>query len=357
MKTYIKFLINLFNISFLRIFFIFFGVILLTNILEQAEFFKNSDLSFTYQVFLAFLNSPSILFEILPFIFLISTQVFFINLINNNELEIFKYNGLSNQKILKIISVYSFLLGVIFVIFFYNMSAFMKNSYLLIKNKYADDGKYLAVINKNGLWIKDEIGDQINIINASKIKNEFLLNVSISQFSKNFEIIRTIQTKKVNISKIEWIILSPTISKDNIITTKDEIKMRSNFDLEKINSLFSNMSSLGIMDLLKLRKNYKSLNYSIVSIDAQLYKIISYPLYLTLMTMFSAVIMYSIGYQKRTIYKIILGIFISVIVYYINYFFNILGTSERIPVILSIILPLIILSIINMISIIKLNEK
>ena len=98
MKTYVKFLLNLFSISFLKIFFIFFGVVLLTNILEQAEFFKNSDLSFSYQVFLAFLNSPSVLFEILPFIFLISTQIFFIGLINKNELEIFKYSGLNNLK-------------------------------------------------------------------------------------------------------------------------------------------------------------------------------------------------------------------------------------------------------------------
>jgi len=357
MKTYIKFLLNLFTTSFLKIFFIFFGVVLLTNILEQADYFKDSDLSFTYQFFLAFLNSPSVLFEILPFIFLISTQIFFIGLINKNELEIFKYSGLNNHKILKIISLYSFFLGLLFVIFFYNLSAFMKNSYLLIKNRYADDGKYLAVITKNGLWIKDEIDNQINIINANKIKNEFLLNVSISQFSKDFEIIRTIQSAKVNISKASWIILNPIISKDNIIKIENKIKMKSNFDLEKINSLFSNMSSLGIMDLLNLRKNYKLLNYSIVSIDAQLYKIISYPVYLTLMTIFSAVIMYGIGYQKKSIYKITLGIFVSVIVYYINYFFNVLGTSERIPIILSVILPLIILSIINMISIIKLNDK
>ena len=357
MKNYIKFLLNLFNISFLKIFFIFFGVALLINILEQAEFFKNSDLNFTYQVFLAFLNSPSVLFEILPFIFLISTQVFFINLINKNELEIFKYNGLNNQKILKIISLYSFLLGVIFVIFFYNMSAFMKNSYLLIKNKYSDDGKYLAVINKNGLWIKDEIDNQINIINASKIENEFLLNVSISQFSKNFEIIRTIQSEKANISKINWTILAPTISKDNVITTKNKIIMRSNFDLKKINSLFSNMSSLGIMDLLKLRKNYKSLNYSLIEIDSHFNKIISYPIYLTLITILTSIIMFNISYQKSSLFRIVLGIFLSVVIYYISNFFNVLGTSEKIPLFLSIWLPLIILSIINIIFILRLNEK
>ena len=71
--------------------------------LEQAEFFKDVDLSFFYLIFLSFLNTPSIIFEILPFIFLLSTQIFFINLIGKNELEIFKYSGLNNFKIIKII--------------------------------------------------------------------------------------------------------------------------------------------------------------------------------------------------------------------------------------------------------------
>ena len=77
MKIYIKFLINLFNISFFKVFSIFFIVILLTNILEQIDFFKNIDINFFYLVFLSFLNSPSILFEILPFIFFIINAGFF----------------------------------------------------------------------------------------------------------------------------------------------------------------------------------------------------------------------------------------------------------------------------------------
>ena len=87
MKTYIKFLINLFNISFLKIFIIFFFIILISNVLEQVEFFKDVNLSFLYLLFLSFLNTPSVLFEILPFIFLLSTQIFFINLIDKKELK------------------------------------------------------------------------------------------------------------------------------------------------------------------------------------------------------------------------------------------------------------------------------
>tara|TARA_B100000787_G_scaffold169585_1_gene161231 strand:- start:1045 stop:2118 length:1074 start_codon:yes stop_codon:yes gene_type:complete len=357
MKTYIKFLINLFNNSFLKVFIIFFIIILITNVLEQIEFFKDININFFYLIFLSLLNTPPIIFDILPFIFLLSTQVFFIYLIDKNELEIFKYSGLHNLKIIKIISIHSFILGLIFIVIFYNFSSILKNSYLLIKNKYSDDNKYLAVITENGLWVKDEINGVINVVNASKVNNEFLLNVSISQFNKNFEFIRIIQSDKVNISSKNWKVIEPKILINNVVTRPNQLIIQSNFDLKKINSLFSNLSSLSMADLFKLRKNYKSLNYSVIDIDSHLFKIFSYPVYLTLITIFSAIIMFSIEYRKNSFFKIILGIFLSVIIYYINYFFNVLGTNEKIPLILSIFLPLIILSIINFTSIIRLNEK
>ena len=357
MKTYVKFLINLFNISFLKVFFTFFIIILITNVLEQIDFFKNIDLNFFYLIFLSFLNTPSILFEILPFIFLLSTQILFINLIDRKELEIFKYTGLNNLMIIKIISLYSFVLGLILIVIFYNGSAQLKNSYLLIKNKYSDNNKYLAVITENGLWIKDEIANKINIINAKRVDNAFLLEVSITQFDKNFELLKIIQSSKVDISSYKWKIFDPLIVKNNQKIILNETSLQSNFDLKKINSLFSNLSSLTMFELFTLRKSYKSLNYSLIDIDSHLYKIISYPVYLTLITIFSAIIMFNIGYQKNSLFNITMGVFLSVIIYYINNFLNILGTNGKIPLIISIFMPLILLLIINFISIIKLNEK
>ena len=357
MKTYIKFLINLFNNSFFKVFTIFFIIIFILNIFEQTEFFKVENLNFFYLIFLSFLNTPSIVFEILPFIFLLTTQLFFIYLIEKNELGIFKYNGLDNIKIIKILGIYSFILGLIFIIIFYNISSVLKNSFLLIKNSYTNDDKYLAVITENGLWIKDQINNNINIINANKVDNEFLVDVSITQFNKDFKILRIIKSDKVDISSYEWIVIKPKILENDESSFQDQIKLMSNFDLKKINSLFSNLYSLSIIDLIKLKKSYKSLNYSLIDLNSHLYKIIIYPVYLSLITIFAAIIMLNIGYGKNTFFTITYGIFLSVIIYYINYFFNILGTNERIPLFLSIILPLIILSIINFTSIIKLNEK
>ena len=147
------------------------------------------------------------------------------------------------------------------------------------------------------------------------------------------------------------------VSKKNSQSTLSKIILESNFDIKRINSLFSNLSSLSIIDLINLRNSYVSLNYSVTDIDSHLLKIATYPIYLTLVTIFSAIIMFNIGYQKNTFFKIMIGILLSVVIYYINNFLSVLGTNEKIPLVLSIFLPLILLSILNFISIIKLNEK
>ena len=357
MKVYIKFLIYLFNNAFLKVFSTFFIIVLITNILEQIDFFKDTNISFYDLIFLSFLNTPSIIFEILPFIFLLTTQVFFIYLIDKKELEIFKYRGLNNLTIIRIVSLYTFIIGIVMIIFFYNASAVMKNSYLLIKNKYSTDNKYLAVITDNGLWIKDEVENKINIINAIKMDNEFLLDVSITQLNKDFEVLNVILSKKVDISSFKWKIFKASILKGNQENILNDVEFESNFDLQKINSLFSNLSSLTIVELFVLKNSYKNLNYALVDIDSHMYRIASYPIYLTLITIFSAIIMFNIGFQKNSFFNITLGIFLSVIIYYINYFLNILGTNEKIPLMLSIFMPLIILTIINFTYIIKINDK
>ena len=69
--------------------------------------------------------------------------------------------------------------------------------------------------NENGIWIKDEINDEIFIINGSTKKNNYLENVFITKFNKNFDIIENIFSAKVDISSNNWILEKPTLFKNN----------------------------------------------------------------------------------------------------------------------------------------------
>ena len=99
MNTYTKFLVKTYTISFLNVFFIFFCLIYVLNLLTELEFFKQIEVNTYFPLYLSFLNTPMFVFEMFPFIFLISTQFFFNTLYTDNEMNIFKYSGLKNTRI------------------------------------------------------------------------------------------------------------------------------------------------------------------------------------------------------------------------------------------------------------------
>ena len=357
MKTYIKFLSKTYLSSFFYVLLIMFSLIFILNLLSELDFFKDINVNSYFPIYLSLLNSPTFIFEMFPFIFLISTQLFFITLFNNNQLSIFKYSGLKNSKILIIISFMSFILGILIITLFYSFSSSLKNFYLDLKTNYTSDGKYLAVITKNGLWIKDVVDDKILIINSVKIDQNYLVDAYISEFNKNFEIKRNIVSPKIDISDKKWIIYEAKVFDRNTKQKFEIVEMTTNFDYLVIQNLFSNLSSLSILELLELRKNYKSLNYSLIEIDIQLLKLISFPIYLMLMTIFSSVIMMSTKELKSSIIKISIGLFFSVIIYYLFNFFNVLGKTEKINIFISVLLPIILLTVVNSLMIRRFNEK
>ena len=240
---------------------------------------------------------------------------------------------------------------------FYNLSSNLKNIYLDLKNNYTSDDKYLAVITNNGLWIKDNIDGQINIINASKIDGEFLVEASITKLDNNFNVIEHIEADKIDISSDNWKIFNPKIFSTNKKDELNLINFKSNFDYERIQSLFSNLSSLSILELYKLKKNYNLLNLSTTEIRLQIQKILSFPFYLCLMSILASVIMFNFKIQKSNTLKISFGLFLSVLIYYINNFLHVLGKTEKINIILSIWVPILILIMINFIYALKINEK
>ncbi len=357
MKVYIRFLTNIFLKSFVYVTLIFTSLVFILNLLSELDFFKEIKVDSHFTLFLTALNTPSMIFEMFPFIFLICTQLFFIKLFDNKEIDIFKYTGLKNSKIFTIIGILSLLAGIFATIIFYNFSSNLKSFYLELKSQYTTDGKYLAVITKNGLWIKDKVDEKILIINSSKIDQNYLIGNFITEFDNNFKSIRNIKSDKIDITNSKWIINNAKIYKKNNYETVDKITIQTNFDYKRIQSLYSNLSALSILELYELRKNYIRLNYSVTEVNLQILKLISFPLYLLMMVIFSGCLMLRIKFLDSSTFKISIGLFFSVIIYYINNFFYVLGSTERLSLLIAVFLPIFLLIITNSLLLNKINEK
>ncbi len=357
MRVYIKFITITFFKSLIFVLLIMSSLVFILNLLSELEFFKNENVDLSFTFFLSLINSPILIFDLFPFIILITIQLFFIKFFENKEIEIFKYSGLKNSRIIYILSILSIITGIFIITVFYNLSSNLKNIYLEFKSNYTTDGKYLAVITKNGLWIKDKIGKKIIITNASAINQNFLENIFITEFDEDYNVIQNIKSDKIDISNRQWKIIDAKIFQENNQIKKEILFLKTNFDLKRIQSLYSNLSALSVMELYELRDNYKKLNSSTIEVDMYLLKLISYPIYLLLIALFSSVIMLNIKHINGVTFKILIGLFFSVIIYYLNNFSYVLGSTERISIFFSIFLPLLILLSINCTMLYKINEK
>ena len=280
MQTYIKFITLTYLKAFTYVFLIMFGLVFILNILGELDFFSKINVRAFFPAYLSLINAPSLIFEMLPFIFLLSTQLFFINIFKDNQINIFKYNGIRNTKIILLLGCITFVMSILLVTLFYNASSNLKSFYLELKSNYTTDGKYLAVITKNSLWIKDKVENQSLIIKATKMNANYLNDSFISIFDDNYNIIRNIKSDKIDISSNEWKIYDARVFTNNDINNIDYLTLKTNFDYELIQNLFSNLSSLSIMELFELRNNYNLLNYSTTEINVQIQKLFSYPVLL-----------------------------------------------------------------------------
>ena len=295
LKTYQKYLIKNFISKFFLITLIFFSLTIILGSLEEVSFVKKLDVNFLYPYYLTLLNAPITLFEIFPFILLLTTQFLFYEMYKKDELNMLKVSGLTNLSLIKIKFLISILIGIFNVIFFYNIASNLKFHYSNLKNNLSNDNKYLAMVTKSGLWIKDEIDGKKLIIKSRFINNDTLSKTIINEFDENFELISVIQSNKIDIKNNNWIIHNPIITKDNISSSyKGTIIMATNFNYEKITKLFSNISTLDIKKLFNLKNDYEKLGYSSNEILIHLLELSTVPIFYGILVTLASILMFNL---------------------------------------------------------------
>ena len=358
LKKYHSYIVKVFLNNLIIVSVVFLCLSFFLNIFEEIKFFEYIKVSIVIPIVLTLLNIPTVFFELLPFVFLLSAMFFFIYLYDKNELNILKNNGINNFKIITILSLTTFLAGLVIILFYYTVSSNLKNTYLNLKNKYSSKNEYLAVVNENGLWLKEDLGNFINIINAKSFKDNEIQNITVTHLDKNYNTIETIISDKANILSNQWNMKNVKIYNPLEIEKEyDEYKYYSSFNSEIISNLFSNLNSLNILQLHNQIKNYNSLGYSATDVKIHLNKIYSLPIYIVLMAIIGCLVMLKFHFIRTKFFILIIGVFLSVVVYYINYFSKLFGSNETLPVELSIWLPQVILVLVCFLGLIKINEQ
>ena len=339
---------------------IFFSLGLIMNLFEEINFFKDIDGKIYIPLLLSLLIVPSLLYNMMPFIILISGIWFFLKIKKSDEVTAMKISGMSNFSIILIPSIISVILGIIFITSINPITSALLQKYEIIKSGYEKDKDYLAAITKNGIWIKEKNNYRNNIIRSSHLENNDLINVTIYEFDKNNNFLKRIEAKSADITSLNWSLKEVKIidSEGKVLSDKlANISYASIYDINKIKSLYSDLDTVSFWQIENEIKLLEERGYSTKEMETKLQKSLSFPFFLLAMVFLSGIFTLATNSKESNFTYVFFTIITCVIIYFFNDFSAALGKTETLSVEVAVWMPIIIIFIFNAVGVIYANQK
>ena len=136
-----------------------------------------------------------------------------------------------------------------------------------------------------------------------------------------------------------------------------EYKINSIYDFEKINSLFKNFDTMSFLDLALNYKNLLNNGYSKPFLNQSLHTMLSISFLFFLMTGLASILTMNTLKRSDNIRYIIIGLLVSVVIFYFKDLSLALGQTNRIPLIFICLGSSDSLVAFTSIGVIQINEK
>tara|TARA_Y100000590_G_C15738483_1_gene1019408 strand:- start:2958 stop:4049 length:1092 start_codon:yes stop_codon:yes gene_type:complete len=338
----------------------FFCLGFIIGIFEEINFFKDYDVSINIPIFLSLLFVPSLLYNMFPFVILFSGIWFFLKLKKTDEIIAVKVSGVSNFSVILIPGILSIILGIFFVTSINPITSLMIEKYESIKGSYERDQDYLAAITVNGIWIKEKNSEKNNIIRASNLRENYLVNLTIYEFDSGEDFVRRIEAKSADITSLKWKLEQVEIIDSEgkkLSSNVDNIFYNSMYDIKKIKSLYSNLDTISFWNLNDEIELLEERGYSTSEMRAKFQRSLAFPLFLLSMVLLSGVFTLGLYFKENNWTYVFVAVITSVLIFYFNDFSAALGKTGKLPIEVSVWMPVFIIFIFSTVGLIHANQK
>ena len=339
---------------------IFFCLGFIMNIFEEINFFKDFNVAIITPIILSLLFVPSLLNYFFPFVILLSGIWFFLKIKKTDELTSMNVSGMSNLSVIIIPSILSIILGIFFVTALNPITSLLVKKYETVKGNYEKEQDYLATVTVNGIWIKERGLKANYMIRASRLEKENLMEVTIYEFDKDNNFTRRIEADSANITSLKWVLKNITVINSDGIMLTEPIKdpfYFSMYDIKKIKSLYSNLDTISFWDLEHEINLLKQRGYSTREMQVKLHRSLAFPFFLLSMVLLSSVFTLGTTFKENNWTYVFLTITASIVIFFFNDFSAALGKTDKLPIELSVWMPIAIIFVFSLVGIIHANQK
>tara|TARA_B100000963_G_scaffold348990_1_gene357374 strand:+ start:425 stop:1519 length:1095 start_codon:yes stop_codon:yes gene_type:complete len=336
-----------FSLKFLKSFVITLSIfiifMLLIDLIEQLRKFAVS-IDFIEVFFLALLNLPSSVYQVLPLIMIISSAWVFLSLARNSELIVFRAAGKSSVTMLITPAILAFLIGVLSIGIFNPIVASTSKQYADLKAKLVDGQETTISIGNEGLWLRQADQTGHTVIRAKRANSDAteLYDVTLIKLSDEKLPIRRIETAMITLRDSKWIAKFSIIwpikygqNSQSYAKEYDLIELPTSLKKEQITDRFGDPSTIGIWSLPEFIGQLERAGFSAKRYSVWLQSELAKPVFLLAMMIISAAFCMRQTRVKGTSLNVLIAVLVGFLLFYLKNFVLILGINGQLPVLIA----------------------
>lgn len=241
-----------------RVFLIFFGILMLIDMIEQLRRFSSAGIGLYQALGLSLLNVPETLYRVLPLILIIGSIAMFLGLARSSELVVVRAAGRSGLRFLVTPLVVAVAIGLLTVAVFNPIVAATSKLYDAARSNLTQGGGSVLSVADTGLWLRQGGVEGQTVIQAARanLDGTELFGVTFLQFDENGLPATRIEAQSAKLDSGAWVltgaktwILTDENPERTATTASATINLPSDLTAERIRDSFGTPSAIAFWNL------------------------------------------------------------------------------------------------------------
>jgi lipopolysaccharide export system permease protein len=326
----------------LRVFLIFFGIMMLIDIIDQLRRFSGSDIGLQGAAHLALMNVPENLYRILPLIFIMAATALFLGLARSSELVVVRAAGRSGLRFLLTPIMAALVLGAFAVAVLNPLVAATTKEYDRLWAQNAAGGGSLLSVSDSGLWLRQGAEDGQTVIQAlrSNADGTELFEVTFISFGTDGLPAQRIEAASARLETGGWVLdeaktwdLTGANPETAAVVARDGARLPSDLTPDSIRDSFGTPSAIPIWELPVYIAGLEKAGFSARSHRVWLQMELALPLLLAAMVLVAAGFTMRHARFGKTGTMVMFAMLSGFLIFIIRNFAQVLGENGQIPII------------------------
>ena len=332
-----------FTVTVAQVFLIFFGIMMLIDMVDQLRRFGAEGLGLAAAAQLAALNVPATLYRILPLIVILAAVAMFIGLARSSELVVVRAAGRSGLRFLLTPVLAALALGAVAVGVLNPLVAGMSREYEVVYARMSRGSESVLSISASGLWLRQGGTAGQTVIQAARSDGDGtrLWDVTFLTYAPDGQPLTRIEAAEAVLNPGSWSLTEAKIwdltaaNPERTARTEARVNLPSDLTRERIRDSFGDPSAIPFWDLPAYIQRVEAAGFSARRHRVWLQMELAQPLLLAAMVLVAAGFTMRHARMGRTGQMVLAAVLMGFAIFFLRNFAQVLGESGQIPVALA----------------------